>query len=196
MIMADELRAAGTRTWTSALLLSFAALLLSAGAAAAPPRATTTTPAPSGVDVGHTVLLGKRSRSSGCQDGPRPDRHCSPGATSSGLTKAVLCSTAFRTGPIRNVPGSVKSAVERDYGMVARPYGRSIEIDHIVSLELGGSNDIANLFPEPGGGPLGYQAKDRLENRLHALVCGGRMTLAAARRGIALNWVAQYRALF
>ena len=26
-------------------------------------------------------------------------------------------------------------------------YGSSLEIDHIVSLELGGSNDIAILFP-------------------------------------------------
>jgi hypothetical protein len=25
-------------------------------------------------------------------------------------------------------------------------YGKTLEIDHIVSLELGGSNDIANLF--------------------------------------------------
>ena len=27
-------------------------------------------------------------------------------------------------------------------------YGGTLEIDHIVSLEIGGSNDIANLFPE------------------------------------------------
>ena len=35
--------------------------------------------------------------------------------------------------------------------------GRTLEIDHIVSLELGGSNDIANLYPEkatlPGHAP-------------------------------------------
>jgi hypothetical protein len=29
-----------------------------------------------------------------------------------------------------------------------KKYGKTLEIDHIVSLELGGSNDIANLYPE------------------------------------------------
>ena len=43
-------------------------------------------------------------------------------------------------------------------------YGRTIEIDHIIPLELGGSNDIANLFPEPGAGAAGFREKVRLEN--------------------------------
>ena len=69
--------------------------------------------------------------------------------------------------------------------MPARLYGRTIEIDHIVSLELGGSNDIANLYPEPGSGRANYHVKDELENKLHDLVCSGAMTLRAAQRGIA-----------
>lgn len=32
--------------------------------------------------------------------------------------------------------------------MTQKPSGYTLEIDHIVSLELGGSNDIANLYPE------------------------------------------------
>ena len=51
--------------------------------------------------------------------------------------------------------------------MLARLYGRTIEIDHLIPLELGGSNDIANLFPEPGFGTASYRVKDQLENRLH-----------------------------
>ena len=50
------------------------------------------------------------------------------------------------------MPQSEKYAVEVEYGMPARLYRRTIVIDHIVLLELGGSNDIANLFPEPGDG--------------------------------------------
>ena len=64
-------------------------------------------------------------------------------------------------------------------------YGRTLEIDHIVSLELGGSNDIANLYPEKAAG---YQVKDKFENRLHKLVCSGAMTQHAAQVGIASNW--------
>jgi hypothetical protein len=108
----------------------------------------------------------------------------------------VLCSSTFRTGSIRNVPESEKHQVEVEYGMVPRSYGRTIEIDHIVSLELGGSNDIANLYPEPGSGPASYHVKDRLENRLHDLVCAGSMTLHASQSGIASNWEALYRRVF
>jgi hypothetical protein len=99
----------------------------------------------------------------------------------------VICSSTFRTSSIRHVPDSVRHAVEREYGMAARSYGHALEIDHIVPLELGGANDIANLYPESG-----YHPKDRLENRLHALVCSGAMQLRAAQRAIARNWRALY----
>jgi hypothetical protein len=90
----------------------------------------------------------------------------------------------------------VKFAVERAYGMRPALYGRTIEIDHIVSLELGGSNAIANLYPEPGSGMADYHAKDRLENRLHDLVCAGQMTLRTAQTRIASNWISLYRQVF
>ena len=80
--------------------------------------------------------------------------------------------------------------------MKPKSYGRTIEIDQIVSLELGGSNDIANLYPEPGSGKASYYVKDKLENRLHAMVCAGSITLAAARRGIASNWETLYERVF
>jgi hypothetical protein len=35
-----------------------------------------------------------------------------------------------------------------------------------------------------------------LENRLHAMVCAGQITLAGARVGIARNWEALYRRVF
>lgn len=146
--------------------------------------------------LGRVVLLTTRTRATGCIKGALPDRRCSPGAYYSGLTRAVVCSPTFHTSAVRNVPQSEKYAVEREYGMPAQLYGRTIEIDHIVPLELGGSNDIANLFPEPGAGGANYHLKDRLENRLHVLVCGGVMTLPAAQRRIATNWSALYRSVF
>ena len=80
--------------------------------------------------------------------------------------------------------------------MPARLYGRTIEIDHIVSLELGGSNDPANLYPEPGSGLANYHVNDRLENKLHDLVCSGAMTLRTAQLRIATNWQSLYRGVF
>jgi hypothetical protein len=148
------------------------------------------------VDVGTTVLLKKQTKTAGCRLGPNPDRRCSPGAYYSKLTKAVICSTSFRTSSIRNVPQSEKYAVEAEYGMAQKLYGSSLEIDHIVSLELGGSNDISNLFPERASPAPGYHVKDKLENKLHSLVCSGQMTPSSARVGIATNWQKLYRNVY
>jgi len=94
------------------------------------------------------------------------------------------------------VPESEKFAVEREYGLAPGHYGRTLEIDHIVSLELGGSNDMANLFPERLDAHPGYRVKDRLENRLHDLVCAGSISLRSAQRRIAANWQALYRQVY
>jgi Protein of unknown function (DUF3761) len=143
--------------------------------------------------LGASVLLARPTRTSGCRLGAEPDRACSPGAYYSKLTKARICSASFRTSDVRNVPQSVKYSVERAYGMQARHYGSALEIDHIVSLELGGSNDIANLYPELAPG---YRVKDVLENRLHTLVCTGAITLHTAQRRIAADWTKLYENVF
>ena len=153
-------------------------------------------PTPGVVSLGTTVLISPRTKTSHCRLGPDPDRACSPGAYYSKLTKAVICSSSFHTSTIRNVPESEKFAVEAEYGIRPGHYGGSLEIDHIVSLELGGSNDIANLYPEKLNAGPGYRVKDRLENRLHAMVCAGAMTLRAAQVGIATNWQALYKRVF
>jgi hypothetical protein len=148
------------------------------------------------VAVGVTVLLAKRTRTAGCRLGANPDRRCSPGAYYSRLTASAICARSFRTSAIRNVPEAEKYAVQEEYGLRPGHYGSALEIDHIVSLELGGSNDIANLFPERANAHPGYHVKDELENELHRRVCAGTMTLRAARRGIAANWQALYAKVF
>jgi hypothetical protein len=173
------------------------AVWLTAGGSPAPGTSPPTSPnAPAPLAVGSTVLLAPRTRTSACRRGQEPDRRCSPGAYYSALTASAICSPTFRTGAIRDVSESERFAVEREYGMTARPYGRTIEIDHIVALELGGSNDIANLFPEPGSGPADYHFKDRVENRAHDMVCAGTLGLGTARALMAADWEALYRRLF
>jgi hypothetical protein len=105
----------------------------------------------------------------------------------------VLCSPGFHTSTIRNVPDSERHAVEVEYGLAPRGYGSTLEIDHIISLELGGSNTIANLYPERAPG---YSVKDKLENRLHQMVCSGSITLRAAQQDIAQNWQTLYARVF
>jgi hypothetical protein len=148
-------------------------------------------------DAGSPVLLAARSKTAHCTVAALPDRRCSPGAYASKLTQKVVCAKGFSTADYRGVPTSEKADVEREYGLAVKPYGKTLEIDHIVSLELGGSNDIANLFPEKRNAAPGFPAKDKLENRLHDVVCTEHaMTLRQAQRAIAQDWVKLYRKVF
>ena len=89
------------------------------------PTTTTTTNNNTAPALGRTVLLKHRTRTHGCTLGAEPDWRCSPGAYYSKLTKAVICSSSFRTSTIRNVPQSEKEAVEQEYGLAAKLYGRT-----------------------------------------------------------------------
>jgi hypothetical protein len=77
------------------------------------------------------------------------------------------------------------------YGVAHVPYAH--EVDHLISLEVGGSNAITNLWPEPYAGRWGARTKDVLENRLHDLVCSGALSLQRAQHQEATNWVAAYK---
>jgi hypothetical protein len=124
--------------------------------------------------------------------GPLPDRRCSPGAIYSAATPKLVCQPGY-SSEVRNVTEATKDDVYREYGLSTGPHGRTYEIDHIVSLELGGSNATANLYPEAANPRPGYHEKDRLENRLHDLVCSGELKLKGAQQAIAYNWVTLYR---
>jgi hypothetical protein len=97
---------------------------------------------------------------------------------------------------VRNVSQSAADAVYAAYGIRHRFTFENGELDHLVSLELGGSNSRANLFPERAFPRPGSHEKDRLENRLHSEVCSGKLSLRRAQRLIARDWLAAYRARF
>jgi hypothetical protein len=62
------------------------------------------------------------------------------------------------------------------------------EIDHLIPLCLGGSDDFSNLWPQPRRSiePIcNAEAKDRLERRLCDMVCAGQIDLGAAQEDIA-----------
>jgi hypothetical protein len=116
---------------------------------------------------------------------PVPDPKLTPGATFVGVTAAQVCTSGYATR-VRDVPESEKAQVYAEYHLADVP--GAYEVDHLVSLELGGSNVIANLWPEPFNSPYGAHQKDKVENYLHDQVCSGRLTLAAADVAIATRW--------
>lgn len=115
-----------------------------------------------------------------------PNRALTPGATRP-VTLREIC-TPGSAGKARAVTSATKRAVFRTYRVTPTP--GTYEVDHLISLELGGSNELANLWPQPYHGRLNAHDKDRLENQLHAQVCRGELSLEEAQHAISADWTA------
>ena len=136
------------------------------------------------------VLLGSAAQAINLQAPLVPDPVRTPGDVLTSDPKIVCVSGYTKT--VRNVPQALKEQIYRSYGVTSRQVGE-YEIDHLISLELGGSNSARNLWPESyKTQPLNAHVKDALENRLHALACSGRITLQQAQQAIASNWEVAY----
>lgn len=123
----------------------------------------------------------------------KPKKRVTPGAVLS-VTLQELCTPGYSDG-VRHVTSAMKRKVFQRYGIV-NPKKGQYEIDHLISLELGGSNAITNLWPQPYNATWGAHQKDQLENELHDLVCSGQMDLATAQQTIANDWIAAYKSVF
>jgi hypothetical protein len=126
------------------------------------------------------------------ETGSLPDSNLTPGATLD-VTKDDICTPGYAK-KVRDVPTSVKRQVYTKYNI---PYTPSqYEVDHLISLQLGGSNSIRNLWPESYNIYWNAHVKDALENRLHSLVCNGSLSMEAAQKAISTNWIEAYKTYF
>jgi len=134
-------------------------------------------------------------------DEARPNPHITPGALNPAVDQADIGETICVRGYSKSIRPP-EEYTERLKRLGIRRYGysdhrlRDYEEDHLVSLELGGSpTNSRNLWPEPHHviGGWGSYAKDRLEDRLHTLVCRGRVPLSQAQHDIARDWIAAYK---
>jgi hypothetical protein len=69
-------------------------------------------------------------------------------------------------------------------------------LDHLLPLELGGADTVANIWPQPRrslAGEWDDTRKDELEHRLHALVYSGQVDVDEAQKAIMDDWSAAYR---
>jgi len=106
-----------------------------------------------------------------------PDPTLTPGVVRP-LTKTAICTTAWGRDR-RHVTEAMKRQVARAYG-VSWAKRHLYEFDHLVPRELGGADDVQNLWPQildPDA-----RLKDREENRLHRAVCAGTLSLDAAQQ--------------
>jgi hypothetical protein len=127
-----------------------------------------------------------------------PDKALTPGV-SRGLTLDKICMTTWGKD-VRLVSASMKHRVYDSYGMhnhsgACAIAARGCEVDHLISRELGGADDVKNLWPQPYGGTWNAVMKDNLENKLHALICAPEptMTLDEAQDCISTDWIACFK---
>jgi hypothetical protein len=69
------------------------------------------------------------------------------------------------------------------------------EIDHLIPLCLGGSDDSSNLWPEPRRSiepKSNAEAKDRLERFICDMVCNRQLAIGTAQEAFAKDWIAAY----
>jgi hypothetical protein len=108
------------------------------------------------------------------------------------VTAADICVPGY-SRRVRNVPIEIKRRAYASYGIRTHEPGE-YEVDHLISLQLGGSNSLRNLWPQSfRTQPWNAYVKDALENELHRRVCAGTIDLRKAQQVIAHDWVSGYR---
>ena len=119
-----------------------------------------------------------------------------PGALNQAVTQDTISTTICVPGWSATIRPSKYYTEALKYKLVRATHGKvgDYELDHAIPLELGGAaSDPRNLWLEPHAGKWGSLKKDRLENKLKALVCKGTITLDEARKEIWPHWVAAYK---
>jgi len=122
-----------------------------------------------------------------------------PGGVNPTVTVEVLRDPAYRTGCTRNSGTSAKQKnATYNWYRILHPSNNTgahqiCELDHLISLELGGADTLDNIWPQcgPPGVPLiqrYFKQKDLVENYLAAQVKAGNIDLTDAQYGIARDW--------
>ena len=84
-----------------------------------------------------------------------PDLGKTPGTSRPGLTKKTICATLWGKDE-RHVDAAMKKEAFSRYGYTgysdprcaSNSHGKTCEIDHLVSRELGGADVVDNLWPQ------------------------------------------------
>jgi hypothetical protein len=118
-----------------------------------------------------------------------PNHKLTPGVVDSSVTVKNLCTPGY-TASIRLVTDATRKKVMLRYGLDPADLGL-YEVDHFISLEIGGKNDIENLWPQQWKSP-GAREKDVVETALHRRICKGELSILQAQGVIKKDWYAAY----
>lgn len=132
---------------------------------------------------------------------PVPDPNCTPGAINPTLTLEVLSNPKFTTKFVRDEADGSKAtdkAKTYDWYGIKHPTNNTgenqvCELDHFISLEIGGADTLDNIWPQCGPSGVAlmeryFKQKDAVEDYLAWLVTHNSMDLKLAQRCIAHDW--------
>jgi hypothetical protein len=128
-----------------------------------------------------------------------PDPTCTPGAVNPALTNTILKNKNFRTGCERDqATSATKKKLTYDWYAITKPADNRephmiCELDHLISIELGGADTLDNIWPQCGpdgatGEDRSFKQKDLVENYLAAQIRAGKMNKTDVQKGIAQDW--------
>lgn len=119
-----------------------------------------------------------------------PNPRFTPGDTLTADASVVCQPTYYRS--VKDVSEDVKKTVYKKYGLRYPQAEGKYEIDRLVPIELGGSNQVKNLWPQAAKPTPGFKQKNAVDNFLHAQVCTNQMTLREAQQKVMTDWYAVY----
>ena len=99
---------------------------------------------------------------------------------------------AHRPSDTRGVTESMQDEVFARYHipLASRPY---YIIDHLIPMELGGADDIRNLWPQRlSARPYGPRRKRLLTQRLLEMIAAKQITVAEAQREMGEDWISAF----
>jgi hypothetical protein len=92
------------------------------------------------------------------------------------------------------MPNSLRDKILQEYKLPAGTHP-DYEIDHLIPLCLGGSNDPSNLWAQPKRSvekTWNAEAKDRLERQVCDMACAGKLDISTAQEDFAKDWICAY----
>ncbi|MCU1324422.1 MAG: hypothetical protein JWM43_4071 [Acidobacteriaceae bacterium] len=129
------------------------------------------------------------------RSGGIPNRTLTPGATRPVELADICPLTDDDADPA--LPAETQQVVFREYGIKSQASASEYQVDYLINPQLGGTNDIRNLWPEPYHSTVwNARVKDALETRLHQMVCDRQIDLVEAQRDIATDWISAYKKYF
>ena len=107
------------------------------------------------------------------------------------VTKEQICAPGYAAS-IKPTKESAKEDAFSRYGL-CDGVSKTDVLDHLIPVELGGTDSVENMWPEPVKGEWNATQKDALEVKLVSMVCEGTLTVKQAQTAIKKNWVAAYQ---